>query len=117
MSSRDWLFRVQDILLSIDKISRFTKKMTLSQFKKNELVMDAVVRNLEIIGEASKNIPLAVKRLYPDIPWKQMSGIRDILIHEYFGVDVKIVWHTAKKSLPSLQKQLKELSQKTKKKS
>ena len=113
MSSRDWLFRVQDILNSIDKIQTFTKKMTATQFKNNELVIDAVVRNLEIIGEASKSIPLAVKKLYPDIPWAQMSGMRNILIHEYFGVDVKIVWHTAKKSLPSLRKQLQLITKKT----
>ena len=96
MSSREWFFRVLDILQAIDKIQRFLKKMTLNQFKKNELVIDAVVRNLEIIGEASKSIPTAVRRSYPDIPWEQMSGMRNILIHEYFGVDVKIVWHTAK---------------------
>lgn len=117
MSSRDWGFRVQDILKAINKIQRFIKGMTLNQFKKNELVIDAVVRNLEVIGEASKSIPTAVKRLHPDIPWEHMNGMRNILIHEYFGVDVKIVWHTAKKSLPALQKQLQNLSQKAQKKS
>ena len=60
MSSKEWAFRIQDILRSIDKIETFTSKMTFSQFKKNDLVIDAVVRNLEIIGEASKNIPVAV---------------------------------------------------------
>jgi len=68
MSSRDWHFRVQDILKSIQKIEIYIKGMTASQFKKNELVIDAVVRNLEIIGEASKNISLSKRRLYPDIP-------------------------------------------------
>jgi uncharacterized protein with HEPN domain len=109
MSSRDWAFRIKDILRSIDKIESFTKKMSIAQFKKNELVIDAVIRNLEIIGEASKSIPASVKKSYPDIPWAQMNGIRNILIHEYFGVDVKIVWHTAKKSLPSLRKQLQQI--------
>lgn len=83
--------------------------MTLSQFKNNELVIDAVVRNLEVIGEASKNIPLTIQRTYPDIPWEQMKGMRNILIHEYFGVDIKIVWHTAKKYLPPLKKQLQSI--------
>lgn len=109
MSSRDWSFRILDILKSIEKINNYTKDMTLVQFKRNELVVDAVVRNLEIIGEASKNVPIATQRSYPDIPWQQMNGMRNLLIHEYFGVDVKIVWHTAKKYLPALQKQLQDL--------
>ena len=112
MSSRDWRFRVQDILQAIEKIQRFSKGMTLKQFKTNELVLDAVVRNLEIIGEASRSIPASVRRSHSDVPWEDMNGMRNILIHEYFGVDVKIVWHTVKKSLPTLHKQLQELSQK-----
>ena len=80
--------------------------MTQAQFRKNDLVVDAVVRNFEIIGEVSKNIPLTVRRSYPNIPWAQMDGMRNVLIHEYFGVDIKILWHTVKKNLPSLRKQL-----------
>jgi uncharacterized protein with HEPN domain len=83
--------------------------MTALQFRKNELVVDAVVRNFEIIGEASKNIPSKIRQSYPDIPWKQMSGMRNLLIHEYFGVDIQTVWHTAKHHLPTLRKQLGEL--------
>ncbi len=98
MSSREWVFRIQDILKAIEKIERFTDGMTLTQFEKNEMVIDAVVRNLEVIGEASKSVSVAVKRSNTDIPWTQMSGMRNLLIHEYFGVDVKIVWHTVKKS-------------------
>lgn len=106
MSSRDRHFRVQDILKSIKKIETYIEGMTASQFKKNELVIDAVVRNLEIIGEASKNISFSKKRLYPDIPWDQMNGMRNILIHEYFGVDAATVWHTSKTHLSILKKQL-----------
>lgn len=106
MSSRDWHFRIQDILKSIQKIETYIEGMTAIQFKKNELVIDAVVRNFEIIGEASKNILPSTRRLYPDVPWDQMSGMRNILIHEYFGVDVTTVWHTAKTHLPILKKQL-----------
>ena len=109
MSSRDWVFRIQDILRAIDKIESFVKGMTLNQFKKNEMVIDAVVRNLEVIGEASKSIPIAVRRKYPDIPWMKMGGMRNVLIHEYFGVDVKIVWRTIKKSLPILHEQLQQI--------
>ena len=84
--------------------------MTLPQFKKNELVIDAVIRNFEIIGEASKNIPQTIQNVYPEIPWRQMSGMRNLLIHEYFGVDIDTVWHTAKKQLPALKNQLTEIS-------
>jgi uncharacterized protein with HEPN domain len=109
MSSRDWKFRIQDILGSIEKIERYVDGINMTQFKKNELVIDAVVRNLEIIGETSKNVPLAIRNSYPGIPWEQMNGIRNILIHEYFGVDIKIVWHTAKIYLSPLRKQLEDL--------
>lgn len=116
MSSRDWLFRIQDILKAIDKIERYLKKTPLKEFKKNELIADAIIRNFEIIGEARKNIPAHVRSEYPDIPWTQMSGMRDVLIHEYFGVDLETVWHTAKHYLPPLREQLVHLNRKNKKK-
>jgi len=112
MSSRDWLFRIQDILKAIDKIESYVENMTFVQFKKNEMVIDAVIRNFEIIGEPSKNIPLSVRHSFPDIPWDQMNGMRNLLIHEYFGVDVKTVWHTAKLHLPALKAQLQVISKK-----
>jgi len=114
MSSRQWIFRVQDILRAIDKIECFMDGITVTKFKKNELVIDAVVRNFEIIGEASKNIPASIQRSCPDIPWNQMKAMRNILIHEYFGVDINILWHAAKKHLPILKKQLKTLLQNNK---
>jgi uncharacterized protein with HEPN domain len=114
MSSRQWKFRVEDILKAIEKIERYVDGMTLQKFKQDELVIDAVVRNFEIIGEASKNIPVSLQRSYPDVPWKEMKGMRDVLIHEYFGVDSKILWHTTKKNLPILQKKLEELLQNAK---
>ena len=68
MSSRKWDFRVRDILIAIGKIENYLKNITLAQFTKNELVVDAVIRNFEIIGEASKNIPIAIRKAHPDIP-------------------------------------------------
>jgi uncharacterized protein with HEPN domain len=73
------------------------------------------MRNFEIIGEASNKVPLTIRRSYTDILWDQMRAMRNLLIHEYFGVDVKIVWHTAKKYLPILEKQLEYLLQDHKK--
>jgi uncharacterized protein with HEPN domain len=108
-SSRNWILRIQDILQSIDKIDHYLEKITLTEFRKNGLIIDAVVRNFEIIGEASKHIPNTIQSLYPDIPWKEMNGMRNILIHEYFDMEADIVWHTAKKQLPKLKKQLRNI--------
>ncbi len=84
-SSRDWSFRIKDILQAIDSIEQYTKNMTVSEFKKNKLVVDAVIRNFEIIGEASVHIPDAFRSAHPDVPWKQMTAMRNILIHEKYA--------------------------------
>lgn len=107
--SRSWILRIQDILHSIEKISHYLEKITLAEFRKNNLIQDAVVRNFEIIGEASKHIPSTVKIRFPNIPWKEMNGMRNILIHEYFDMESDIVWHTAKKHLPELKRLLTEI--------
>ena len=109
-SSRDWSFRIKDILHAIDKIEQYTKNMTASEFKKNELVKDAVIRNFEIIGEASNSVPIVIQNAHPHIPWRQMIGLRNLLIHEYFGVDVSAVWQTANTHLPTLKQQLLALA-------
>lgn len=83
--------------------------MTASEFKKNKLVMDAVIRNFEIIGEASVHIPHTLRIAHPDVPWKQMTAMRNVLIHEYFGVNVSILWQTVKARLPGLKQQLEAL--------
>lgn len=109
-SSRSWALRIQDILLAINKVAHYLDEMTLIEFRKNELVLDAVIRNIEIIGEASKSIPTSIKNAYPNIPWKEMNGMRNVLIHEYFGVEAEIVWYTATRQLPQLKKQLESIS-------
>ncbi len=109
MPSREWKFRIQDIIESIEKIEQYLNGISLEMFKRNHMIVDAVVRNLEIIGEASNHIPEKIRSKYPTIPWHQMKGIRNILIHEYFGVDTETVWHSAKKHLPPLKNQLKEI--------
>lgn len=108
-SSREWSFRIKDILNAIGKIEKYTDGMTISEFKKNELVIDGVIRNFEVIGEASNGIPLTVQLEHPRIPWKQMVALRNFLIHEYFGIDVNTLWETAHTHLPALKSQLLEL--------
>lgn len=106
---RDYKLYLDDILQAIKHIQKYTKGMDLAEFKKNSLVLDAVVRNLEVIGEASKKIPLEMKKRSVSIEWKKISGLRDILIHEYFGVDISIVWDVVENKLPGLKKEVSRL--------
>lgn len=108
-SSRIWTLRIQDILQSIDKITLYLEKISLTEFRKNDLIIDAVIRNFEIIGEASNHIPDTIKIQYPNIPWKEMKGMRNIFIHQYFDMEADIAWHTAKKHLPKLKAQLEAI--------
>lgn len=108
-SSRNWTLRIQDILKSIDVIDQYLEKVTLTEFRKSRLIIDAVVRNFEIIGEASNHIPKTIQNQYPDIPWKDIIGMRNVLIHEYFDMEADVVWHTAKKHLPTLRAQLENI--------
>jgi uncharacterized protein with HEPN domain len=98
-----------DITEAMNLISLYTKGLTYRKFLEDRKAQDAVVRNLEVIGEASKNIAAAFKAKHPDVPWKKVAGLRDKLIHFYFGIDYKIVWSIVKKELPKLRKQVKEI--------
>jgi len=97
---KDYRDYVQDILDSIDETDEFVKGMTFKDFLKDRKTINATIRSIEVIGEATKNIPLSLRDKYPNVPWKKMAGMRDKLIHEYSGVDLEIVWQTIKKELP-----------------
>jgi len=99
---REEYLYLNDILQSIDKILEFTEGMDFEDFKNNVLVFDAITRNFEIIGEASTHIPEKIKSTYNDIPWQKMKSMRNIVAHEYFGLDKKIIWTTIQKSIPEL---------------
>lgn len=100
---------ITDILEAIVRIRSFISFMSYSEFEKNDLVNSAVVRQLEIIGEAAKNIEPRLRAKYPNIPWADMCKTRDKLIHAYSGVDLEIVYTIASKELPQLEKVLKEM--------
>jgi len=100
---------LKDILQAIDNIRDFTKGMTFSRFKKDKKTISAVLRELEIIGEATKQVPSSIKKKHPDIPWKDMAGMRDKLIHFYFGVDLQIVWKTVNERITKLKPLLKKI--------
>lgn len=97
---------LDDIIYAAEKIDRFTDGMTSKEFQDDEKTVDAVLRNLEIIGEATKNLPESVHHKYDDVPWSEMAGMRDKLIHGYMSVDLDIVWTTVEKDVPALQAHL-----------
>lgn len=102
MPPREWKPRLEDILESTERIQQYTRDMTFDEWMKDQKTIDAVIRNLEIIGEAAKHVPPDVQAAYPKIPWREKKGIRDILAYEYFGVDKKILWKTVKDDVPVL---------------
>ena len=104
MSPREWKFRLQDILEAIERIERYTLDMEYDAWLQDQKTADAVIRNLEVIGEAASHIPPEIEEQYPEIPWKEMRGIRTILAHEYFGVDLEVIWRTIQEDLPYLRK-------------
>jgi len=109
---RDYKLYLDDILTAIRKIQKYTKGLNSENLKKKDLVIDGVARNLEIIGEATKNIPKYIKEKYPDIEWKKITGLRDILAHEYFGIDIEVLWDIIENKLPAFKKQISHILKK-----
>lgn len=108
--NREYKDYITDILTAIDKIDNFTKGFNYSKFKKDDKTIFSVIRALEIIGEAVKKIPANIKNNYKQVPWKEMAGMRDKLIHEYFGVDTKVVWKTIKEDISQVKPFIKKLN-------
>ena len=108
---RDPFLYVQDILDSIERIEEYSSSLKWEEFRKNNLVIDAIVRNFEIIGEAVKHIPKTIRDRYPDIEWREAAGFRDVLIHEYFGIDTEALWDTIKTNIPSFKKKIMAILQ------
>ena len=109
MSSRGWSLRVQDILKAINSIQQCTTGMNRADFEINETVVQAVLYNLIVIGEAAVNIPTDIQKQFSEIPWRLMSDMRNLIAHEYFHVDSKIVWDTIQNNIPKLIEPLQKL--------
>ena len=93
---------LQDIFKAVSKIIVLTKGMNFSRFSKDERTVDAVLYNFAIIGEAARHTPETIRQAYPEIPWIDMQDMRNLVVHEYFGVDLQIVWKTIQDDLPTL---------------
>ncbi|MBM4341371.1 MAG: DUF86 domain-containing protein [Deltaproteobacteria bacterium] len=107
--SRDYKVYLEDILDAITKIQLYTESLPKETFFADPKTIDAVVRNLEIIGEAIKKLPEDIRLKYPEVEWKKIAGLRDILIHEYFGVDHEIIWDIIQNKLPFLKEQIRQM--------
>ncbi len=108
-SPREALDYLRDILEMMDKVTRFIGEMSFTEFAADDKTSFAVFRALEVIGEAAKQVPGPVRRRHPNVPWRRMAGMRDRLIHGYFGVDIEIVWETATQLVPELRPQLAQV--------
>ena len=106
---RDYRVFLEDILEAITKIRRYTAGLSHDEFSKDEKTIDAIVRNLEVIGEAVKKVPAKVRSKHQQVDWKKIAGLRDILIHEYFGIDVEIIWDILQNKLPILESQVRDV--------
>lgn len=109
MPKRDVRLFLHDRLEAIEKIERYTAGLGFEEFEANDMVVDAVVRNLEIIGEAAKHIPQDLRNRYGEVDWRRVVGFRNIVIHEYFDVDLEIVWTIATSQLPKLKEILQTM--------
>lgn len=100
---------LRDILSAMEAIERFVEGMNFDEFVKDDKTSSAVIRKLEIIGEAARHIPESLREKFPDIPWRGMAGMRDRLIHGYFEVDYQLVWEVVKREIPKLKPRLKQI--------
>ncbi len=109
---KDPLIFLQHVLDSIGDIEQFSKGLSKKGFLTNNLIQSAIVRKVEVIGEAIKHVPFSFRKKYPEVEWKKIAGTRDKLIHQYFGIDFDLLWDIVKKELPKLKKQVKEIIEK-----
>ena len=106
---RDYKVQLEDILEAAGKIRRYTLGLSREVFSADEKTLDAVIRNLEIVGEATKGVPDEIRLQHPEIDWKKIAGLRDILIHAYFGIDYEIIWDIIQTKLPVREEQIKQM--------
>jgi uncharacterized protein with HEPN domain len=107
--SRDYEVYLEDILAAIEKIAGFVAGFSQDEFARDAKTFDAVLRNLEVIGEAAKRLPEDVRSKSPQTEWRKIAGLRDILVHQYSAVNVDIVWDVVQNKLPALRQQVRQI--------
>lgn len=107
--SRYWKLRVEDILVRIQRIQKYLADLNYEEFSNDQKTIDAVVRNLEIIGEAANRIPKEITEKFNSINWEGIIGLRNIIAHQYFDVDLRIIWRIANDQIPELKEQLQKI--------
>jgi uncharacterized protein with HEPN domain len=111
MAKRQHNVYLDDIIESIEHIERFVAGVPQTEFEANVEKQDAVIRRLAIIGEAVKKIPDDIRAAHPEVPWRDAAGLRDVVVHEYFGVSLEVIWGVAVRELPSLKQQIIHIRQ------
>ena len=107
--SRDYRLYLEDMVESANRIQKYAKGLSYDEFSRNGMAVDAVVRNLEIIGEAAKKVPTDVKKRHPEVEWRKVAGLRDIIAHEYFGINQVIIWDIVDNKIPKLKASIKAI--------
>ena len=109
MPKRDPTLLIQDMLTAIGRIERYIQGKDHAAFIQDEMVIDAVVRNLEVLGEAARQLPEEFTTKHPEVPWRLVSGLRNRIVHDYFGLDIEIIWQIISRDLQPLKFQLQSL--------
>lgn len=109
MPHRDWLFRIRDMLEAVSAVEQYVGDMTYQDFTADRKTVDAVIRNMIIIGEAASHIPDEISLNHPEVPWSEIRAMRNFVVHEYFGVSDKILWDTVQIDLPPIVPILKKI--------